>query len=137
MKAMSDRLGVSDRIHFMGFIKNEAEYKRILGACGAFLLTSREDTFPSVLIEAAACRIPIVSFSGSGGAESFLSDGRGYLVPYMDIDAFAGRVREISDGKADTEAVVDRAFNYVKEEFDFEKYTDKLLSYLLPRKKGD
>ncbi|MBR0131662.1 MAG: glycosyltransferase [Lachnospiraceae bacterium] len=133
MTAMAERLNVKDRIHFTGFIKNEAAYKRTLCACRAFLLTSREDTFPSVLIEAAACRVPIISFAGSGGAESFLADDRGYLVPYMDIDAFSEKVRELAS-ETKTDAVTDKAFEYVKEEFDFEKYTDKLLSYLFEKK---
>ncbi len=130
MTAMAERLGVSKRIHFTGFIKNEAAYKKTLSACRAFLLTSREDTYPSVLIEAAACRVPIVSFAGSGGAESFLDDERGCLVPYMDIEAFSAEVRKIALGREDTEKKVEKAFKYVNEEFDFEKYTDKLLAYL-------
>ena len=51
----------------------------------------------------------------------------------MDIDAFSEKVRELAS-EAKTDAVTEKAFEYVKEEFDFEKYTDKLLSYLFEKK---
>jgi hypothetical protein len=57
-------------------------------AADAFLLTSREDPYPSVMLEAAASGLPLVVFEGSGGASDFVSSfGAGFAVPFADVEA--------------------------------------------------
>jgi glycosyltransferase involved in cell wall biosynthesis len=54
-----------------------------------FALTSREDPFPLVMLEAAARRLPIVCFEASGGGPEFVGNERGYIAPYLDTTAFS------------------------------------------------
>jgi glycosyltransferase involved in cell wall biosynthesis len=55
----------------------------------AFCLTSREDPYPLVMLEAATLGLPIVAFSGSGGGPDFCAHGAGVAVPYLDTAAMA------------------------------------------------
>jgi glycosyltransferase involved in cell wall biosynthesis len=57
-------------------------------AMDVFALTSREDPFPLVMLEAASCRLPIVCFEGSGGGKEFVGADAGLVAPYLDVNSF-------------------------------------------------
>ncbi|RZK38156.1 MAG: glycosyltransferase, partial [Hymenobacter sp.] len=60
-----------------------------------FLLTSREDPFPLVCLEAALAYTPVICFSKAGGMPEFVRDDAGFVVPYLDLDAMADKVLEL------------------------------------------
>jgi glycosyltransferase involved in cell wall biosynthesis len=64
--ALADRLGVSDRTHFLGFRSDVAELMR---ASDLFVFPSRYEACSLVLLEAMASGLPIVTASTTGGAE--------------------------------------------------------------------
>lgn len=53
-----------------------------------FVLTSREDAFPLVGLEAAAVGCPVTCFE-TGGMPELIADDAGLHVPYPDVDALA------------------------------------------------
>ena len=57
-----------------------------------FALTSREDSFPRVNLEAALFGVPIVCFDQAGGSPEFVEDDAGYVVPYYDVGAMAEKI---------------------------------------------
>ncbi|WP_426327163.1 glycosyltransferase family 4 protein [Pedobacter sp. R-06] len=65
------------RVRFLG--AQSKEYYNCLNAGDAFLLLSREDSFPLVMLEAAALGKPIVGFN-SGGISEFLKENTGIVV---------------------------------------------------------
>ena len=65
---------------------------RYFQAMDVFVLTSREDPYPLVCLEAAACAIPIICFDGAGGMPEFVQTDCGDIVPYLDIRALATAV---------------------------------------------
>lgn len=67
----------NNRIQFVGE-KHEAEYYDFFANCDGFSLTSREDPYPLVMIEAALYGKPIISFN-SGGAKEFIEDEMGIV----------------------------------------------------------
>src|SRR5258708_40252674 len=52
-----------------------------------YLLSSREDPYPLVVLEAADYKKPTVCFNGGGGAVEFVADDAGTIIPYLDITA--------------------------------------------------
>ncbi|WP_454630062.1 glycosyltransferase family 4 protein [Bradyrhizobium cenepequi] len=86
------RLGLADRVHFVGSKSNVASY---FEAADIFLLTSREDPFPLVMLEAALHEIPIVCFDETGGAPEFLLHDSGFVVPKFDIGKMSDKVMEL------------------------------------------
>jgi glycosyltransferase involved in cell wall biosynthesis len=64
-------------------------------AMDVFALTSREDPFPLVMLEAAVHAIPVVCFDGSGGGPEFVGPDAGLIAPYLDVPAFADHVSRL------------------------------------------
>jgi glycosyltransferase involved in cell wall biosynthesis len=75
----------SDAIFMPGFVQNPFAWLR---RCSLFVLSSRREGLPGVLIEAMACGAPVVSTNCLSGPDEILESGRwGRLVPVGDVDA--------------------------------------------------
>ncbi|MFN2215696.1 MAG: glycosyltransferase family 4 protein [Anaerolineales bacterium] len=83
--------------HFLGERKDVAS---LLGQADAFLLTSKQESFGLVILEAMAAGCPVIS-SRTTGASSIIEHGRnGYLVDIGDVDGFTSALKTIlSDTK--------------------------------------
>ncbi len=82
-------LGLQAVVHHTA---STAEVQHHYSAMDVFALTSREDPFPLVMLEAGLHGVPTVCFSGSGGAPEFVSNDAGIVVPHLDIGAFADAI---------------------------------------------
>lgn len=75
-------LNVYNNIQFLGYVSNPYNY---MAATDAFILSSKSEALPTVLIEALACGSSIVSTDCKYGPREILSYGKyGYLVPIND-----------------------------------------------------
>jgi glycosyltransferase involved in cell wall biosynthesis len=105
--------GIAEKVRFTGGVLKPADY---MCAADIFLLTSREDPYPLVCLEAAALGKPIVCFADAGGEPEFVEDDCGFVVPYLDIMAMAERViflldereRRVAMGEAARQKVTER-----------------------------
>jgi glycosyltransferase involved in cell wall biosynthesis len=87
--------GLSDRVFFAGYRDNPYPYMQ---SAQLFVLSSRWEGLPTVLIEAMATGTPVVSTDCPHGPREILEDGRwGALVPVGDVDALAKAMSEILD----------------------------------------
>ena len=86
------RLGLGDRIRFVGPLERPAQ---LFAAMDVFALTSREDPFPLVMLEAAAAGIPFVCFAGGGGASEFADPDAGRVAAYLDLADMAASVSDL------------------------------------------
>ena len=86
--------GLEGIVHFVGSSPKPLDY---FAAFDVFALTSREDPYPLVCLEAASFGKPILCFAGGGGEPEFVEDDCGFVVPYLDIEAMADRVLELMD----------------------------------------
>jgi len=68
-------------------------------AMDALALTSREDPFPLVMLEAGALGVPMVCFAKSGGGPEFAGSGAGLVAPYLDVEALAGHLAVLHDNE--------------------------------------
>lgn len=82
-----------DNVFFLG--KKTADYYDYMDVADGFVLTSREDTFPLVALEALALGKPIVSFN-SGGAAEMISAGLGKVVNSWNVSDLADAMKYVS-----------------------------------------
>jgi glycosyltransferase involved in cell wall biosynthesis len=62
-----------------------------------FALTSREDPYPLVVLEAGLSGVPVVCFQGAGGAPELVEADGGVVVPYLDIELMADSIAWLAD----------------------------------------
>ncbi|TDE12487.1 glycosyltransferase [Dyadobacter psychrotolerans] len=84
------------RIHLVG--KQKEDYYNYLDMGNGFLLTSRQDPFPLVMIEAALLSKPIVSFP-SGGASEFIQEGMGFITEDISVKQMVQGMRKVMSGE--------------------------------------
>jgi glycosyltransferase involved in cell wall biosynthesis len=80
------------KIHLVGAQKKD--YYAHLAAADGFMLTSRQEPFGMVLVEAAWLGKPIVSFD-SGGPAEFVDASAGVVVPALEIKSFVEAMQTI------------------------------------------
>lgn len=61
----------ADRFRFVGQVD---DMSRWYAAADVFFLSSREDPFPSVVMEAMAAQVPVVGIAGTGGCDDLIRD---------------------------------------------------------------
>lgn len=82
LEEQARKLGVGARVHMPGFIKQPLDVVR---QSEVFVLSSRWEGFPNVLLEALSAGVPIVSTDCDGAPGSMLEKGRyGHLVNVED-----------------------------------------------------
>lgn len=90
----AEALGLRDRIEFI-HRPSPDELVALYQQASMFALPSDEEGLGLVLLEAMACRIPVVS-TRSGGPDGIITDGEdGYLVPLDDAVALADRITRL------------------------------------------
>jgi glycosyltransferase involved in cell wall biosynthesis len=121
------RADVERVVKFTGFQPNPLEH---FAAMDILALTSREDSFPLVVLEAAALGVPAVCFDRAGGACEFVSPDCGFVVPYLDVDAFAHKVWSLLEVPELRKEMGERARQKVQENHDITVIAPKLLKVI-------
>jgi glycosyltransferase involved in cell wall biosynthesis len=125
---LAERLGLSDRVHFKGFIPQE-ELKGYYRECSVVALSSVwPEPIATIGLEVMRYALPVVGFD-AGGIKDWLKDGHnGYLVPWMDKEVFAQRLDELLKDKAKARQLGENGFQFVSERYDFPGYIQDLES---------
>ncbi|RYY35748.1 MAG: glycosyltransferase family 1 protein [Sphingobacteriaceae bacterium] len=89
------RMALTDAdILFTGSVSNPQDYFSMFDI---FVLTSREDPFPLVCLEAAGLGKPVICFADAGGMPEMVSNGGGIIVPYINTQAMAQAIISLKD----------------------------------------
>jgi len=95
LEALVQKLGLGADVWLAGF---QANPYRFFSRAAVFVLPSRREGLPTVLIEAMACGCPIVSTDSPHGPREILADGRfGHLVPMGEPRALADAIARMLD----------------------------------------
>lgn len=117
-------LGLGKYIRFLGSQIDPFSY---FAASDVFVLTSREDPFPLVCLEAASLGKPIVCFDKAGGMPEFVEDDAGVVVPYLDLDTMAATVMNVLQSPEVRERLGRRARQKVRERHDIEQTAPRIV----------
>ena len=96
------RSRLSENIIAIDRTGNQQELAEIYSAADVFVNATREDTFPTVNIEALACGTPVVTFD-TGGSGEIIDDSCGIKVKKNDISAIEKAIIHIKENRAFTQ----------------------------------
>tara|TARA_R110000868_G_scaffold317430_4_gene578273 strand:- start:3516 stop:4622 length:1107 start_codon:yes stop_codon:yes gene_type:complete len=90
LKEKTEVLHISANVTFMGSVKNiQAKMKD----AGLYLMTSSQECFPMVLLEAQSSGLPIIAFDCPTGPRNIITNNEdGILVPLDDHDKFVSQL---------------------------------------------
>ncbi len=87
LNLLVEKLNITDDVIFEGFVQNPFKYMR---NADLFVLSSKYEGLPGVLVQALACGCPVVSTDCPSGPREILENGKyGPLVPVADANALA------------------------------------------------
>ena len=116
----------STRFIFPGFTTDTS---RFFAGADLYALTSREDPFPSVILESLEVGVPLVAFEGAGAFEHvFRTHGVGRLAAPFDTAAFAQELKSLLNDETQRVAMGRAGSELVKREFSFRKYVYDLMA---------
>ncbi|MGB5750460.1 MAG: glycosyltransferase [Desulfobacterales bacterium] len=93
-----------------------------------YALTSREDPFPSVVLESFDANLPVIAFDGTGGITELLSRGGGRLIPAYDTTIFATELIELIRSPKKARMLGKRGKAIIDEEFSMRQYVFDLVA---------
>jgi glycosyltransferase involved in cell wall biosynthesis len=82
-------------IRFAGTVKDESVLAAYYSAVNAFVLPSREDNLPNVMLESLACGTPVVGFPVGGIKEHVIPFKTGILAENISADALADSIESL------------------------------------------
>jgi glycosyltransferase involved in cell wall biosynthesis len=95
LRALADELGVGESVRLTGFVENPFP---TVASASAFVLPSRREGLPLVLLQALALGVPVIASRCSPGVESALEHGLlGVLVEPESVPALAEAIRRHLD----------------------------------------
>lgn len=123
LRVLAVELGLGDRVEFMGFC-NDAP--GIFAALDIVVLTSENEPFGRVLIEAMAAGRPVVATAGGGVPEIVVDGETGLLVAVGDAEATAAAVGELLADPKKARAMGAVGRERVRAKFSIEAHVRKL-----------
>ncbi|MFT4840454.1 MAG: glycosyltransferase involved in cell wall biosynthesis [Planctomycetota bacterium] len=107
MKALVTTLGLDDRVHWLGEVRDPAT---LLPQLDALVVPSSSlESSPRTIAEAQAARCPVIASDIGGIAEMLENGAAGLLVPPNDVQALGKALAQARDDQAWREQVVPKA----------------------------
>lgn len=109
LRAQARRLGVADRVHFLGYRDDIPTLNR---AAVASLLVSQQEGLPRCLLESLCLNVPVIG-SDIRGIRDLLAGGVGLLTPVGDVDAIAAAMRWVLNHPREVRVMTARGREWV------------------------
>jgi glycosyltransferase involved in cell wall biosynthesis len=116
---------ISDNFHFLGF---RADIPDILAVSDIFVLSSRKEGHPYVMLEAMASECAVVAANCAGVEETIEEGISGFIVPIGDINAMAERLMSLIDSVELRDSLAKSAKKRIKASFTADKTATELMT---------
>lgn len=120
---MVEELKLNDRVTFTGYHSDVKPYYSIIDI---FAMTSREEPFALVNLEASSSGKPIVATKIGGNPEAIIDGQNGFLVPLGDREMFVNKLRMLMENKKLREQFGQNGRSMIKQDFDVGQYVQNL-----------
>lgn len=97
MRELINKYGLDERVHMLGFRENPFKY---MAKSSFLVLPSISEAFPSVLMEAAVCGLPVIATDSGGPREIIDVVKHGLVVPKQDNAQLASAMLKLTENDA-------------------------------------
>lgn len=136
IKGMAHSFGLDKNVEFLCVRRDIPE---LMSAADAYVMSSAWEGLPMVLLEAAACELPVVATDVGGNSEIVIHGSNGYIVPPRDPEALAAAMLKMMSLSEDERKAMGRAGRaHIEANYSLDRVVDqweRLYRDLL-RKKG-
>ena len=122
LKQLATRTGASERIFFAGKVANASEY---LKAFDVFVLSSRTEGLPYVILEAGLAKVPIIATSVGGVPEIIESRKSGILTRPGNAKEIYTGLLHLARKSGDGQTYAKNLYHKVEKNFSIEKMVKK------------
>lgn len=131
------KLGIANQVQFAGFQEQIAPY---LAAMDAYVFPTKQEAFGISLLEAMACRLPIIT-TQVGGIPEILDNSNARFIEPEDVDGLAKAIIGLKCNPSEAAKLGDAAYLRFREKFTIEAsaqqaaalYGDLIASFLPSR----
>lgn len=107
---MSENLGLSEHIYFMGFDPN---VRQLLPSADYFVMTSKTEGLGSSILDAYAAKVPVIATAAGGIKEIVLNEKTGLICPIGDADQLAEAVFKLQNNQDLKNRIIQQASQFV------------------------
>jgi glycosyltransferase involved in cell wall biosynthesis len=116
LKALAAELNISDRVDFCGS-RAHSEILNLLKRSDIFVLNSIYEGLPHVVIEAMACRVPVITTNIKGTGEVVIDGETGLLVTPGDVNELKDKLAQLIQSDDLRNRLVANALALVEQKF--------------------
>jgi hypothetical protein len=127
VKKFIQKSRISENIIFPGRKNDMSLY---YAGSDLLLLTSREDPFPSVVLESMDAGVPVIGFDNAGGFKDLITEDTGILVPDFDREEMSTHVINLLNDNQLREKLGITGSALIDTKYRFEDYIFTLLALL-------
>jgi len=108
LKGMVQEAGLEQRVHFLGTMSSD-KLKQPLSSADVFVLSTRNEGWANVILEAMACGVPVIASDVGGNAEVVANETVGTIVPFGDSDRLKTALEQALTREWNTKEIINYA----------------------------
>lgn len=121
-KQLAEKLGIQDNVSFLGYISDE-DLIRYYNKCELFVLPSidHNEGFGIVLLEALACKTPVVTTNIVGIAEDIKENNCGLIVEPKNINQLSNAISNLLEKKMKRNSMGENGRKLIEKKYTWKK----------------
>ena len=123
LKKLADKLHIKENVHFAGYVKNAVKY---LKALDVFVLPSKKEGLPYVLLEAGFAKLPVIT-SDIPGIKDIVKNKKTGLIISPNKDILADSIKKLIQNRNLSKQYGESLFSYVSDNFQIQKMLSKTI----------
>jgi len=112
-KKIQDLVKTQKNIHFLGY-KNKEKTISLIRGSDVLIQPSLNEGISSTIIEAMACKIPVIA-TNVGGNKELVNDQTGFLVDSKSSSQFLDKIVYVLSNKSKFETITNNAFTHIQQ----------------------
>jgi glycosyltransferase involved in cell wall biosynthesis len=125
LKDLTVKLNLTNSVFFKGNVNHEKVIE-MMKLSDVLVLTSKDEGNPRVIIEAMACKVPVVGTDVPGIRDMIVDQSTGYLAKSFKPEDIAQSIEIVIKNRNAANKVADKAYEFISENFSKEIVTETI-----------